>query len=381
MKKLKEISKKFASASTVIGFTRIVRAETKLMKVFWVLMTLVSLAFGIYLTSGTIKEYLDYDVFTQTKIIQATSSLMPSVTFCIHDSDTKDFNAFFDQADFSSPTGFKANLTGEQFYQEGFGDCIKFNHFTNKSEYKLYTANTLNDKLSFKIDLNKVKFNFVDVFLSDNYDNILDWSQYITGSYAFQGSYLIDIKKELELKLEEPYNRCQNVSDITYRQTNCLALCKNRNFVSRNNCTLRNFYSIPGDRFCIKDISNFCLYKFKIESILECGIYCTQDKSTCDMKEMKKGDLAFFYHSVHEKQIVGIVEIVREYYPDFTDETGKFCMVDVRAIEALPHPVSLALIKSDPRLSHLSLCRQSRLSVMPIDELSWKIILEMENKA
>jgi predicted RNA-binding protein with PUA-like domain len=99
------------------------------------------------------------------------------------------------------------------------------------------------------------------------------------------------------------------------------------------------------------------------------------------MKEMKKGDLAFFYHSVHEKQIVGIVEIVREYYPDFTDETGKFCMVDVRAIEALPHPVSLALIKSDPRLSHLSLCRQSRLSVMPIDELSWKIILEMENKA
>ena len=63
------------------------------------------------------------------------------------------------------------------------------------------------------------------------------------------------------------------------------------------------------------------------------------------MKEMKKGDLAFFYHSVHEKKIVGIVEIVREYYPDFTDETEKFCMVDVHAVEALTHPVSLSLIK------------------------------------
>ncbi len=70
-------------------------------------MTLVSLAFGVFFTSGTVKEYLDYDVFTQTKIIQATSKLMPSVTFCIIDADTKDLKSFFDQADFSSPTGSK----------------------------------------------------------------------------------------------------------------------------------------------------------------------------------------------------------------------------------------------------------------------------------
>jgi len=284
---MKEISKKFASASTVIGFTRIVRAESKLMKVFWVLMTLVSLAFGIYLTSGTVKEYLDYDVFTQTKIIQATSSLMPSVTFCIWGADNKDLNSFFGKAEFSTRSGFKANLTGEQFYQEGFGDCIKFNHYTKKTEYKLFTATTLNDKLYFKKDLNKVKFNFVDVFLSDNYDNILDWSQYITGSYAFQGSYLIDIKKEVELKLEEPYNRCQNVSDITYRQTNCLALCKNRNFVSRNNCTLRNFYSIPGDRFCIKDISNFSEFNTVCEE--QCPKECSTTKFDVLLNNLNKG--------------------------------------------------------------------------------------------
>ena len=81
VKQLIEISKKFASASTVIGFTRTVRAETKVMKICWVLMTLISLAFGLYLTSGTIKEYLEYDVFTQTKLVQATPSLIPSITF------------------------------------------------------------------------------------------------------------------------------------------------------------------------------------------------------------------------------------------------------------------------------------------------------------
>ena len=277
MKKLKEISKKFASASTVIGFTRIVRAETKLMKVFWVLMTLVSLAFGLYLTSGTVKEYLDYDVFTQTKIIQATSSLMPSVTFCINDTDTNDLNAFFDQADFSSPTGFKANLTGEQFYQEGFGDCIKFNHFTNKSEYKLFTANTLDDKLYFKIDLNTVKFRLVYVFLSDNYDNILDWSQYITRYFYVENFFDINIQKEVELKLEEPYNRCRNVSDITYRQANCLAQCTNNNFASRYNCTLRNFYSISGsDRSCKGVIANFSEYNTVCEE--QCPKECSTTK-------------------------------------------------------------------------------------------------------
>ena len=274
MKQLIKISKKFASASTVIGFTRIVRAETRLMKVFWVLMTLVSLAFGLYLTSGTVKEYLDYDVFTQTKIIQATSSLMPSVTFCINDTDTKDLNAFFDQADFSSPTGFKVNLTGEQFYQEGFGDCIKFNHFTQKSEYKLFTANTLDDKLYFKIDLNTVKFRLVYVFLSDNYDNILDWSQYITRYFYVENFFDINIKKEVELKLEEPYNRCQNISDITYRQTNCLAQCRNRNFSSRYNCTLRNFYSVLGYSFCNEGVSK------SLEFNTICEEQCPKECST-----------------------------------------------------------------------------------------------------
>ncbi len=96
-----------------------------------------------------------------------------------------------------------------------------------------------------------------------------------------------------------------------------------------------------------------------------------------NMKAMKEGDRAFFYHSVKEKSIVGIVEIVDEYHPDPTDKSGRFGMVSVKAVETVPNPVSLADIKSDPRLSELPLLKQSRLSVMPIDAKSWKIICGM----
>ncbi|WP_370156621.1 EVE domain-containing protein [Ferrovibrio sp.] len=96
-----------------------------------------------------------------------------------------------------------------------------------------------------------------------------------------------------------------------------------------------------------------------------------------NMKAMKLGDRAFFYHSVDEKRIVGIVEICKLYYPDPTDETGKFGMVDVKALLPLKTPVTLAQIKAEPKLKDLALLRQSRLSVSPVDAASWKLICKM----
>ena len=96
-----------------------------------------------------------------------------------------------------------------------------------------------------------------------------------------------------------------------------------------------------------------------------------------NMKAMKLGERAFFYHSGGAREIVGIVEVVRAYYPDPTDETGRFGMVDVRAVVPLKTPVTLAAIKAEPRLSHLALVRQSRLSVMPVDDQSWARICAM----
>lgn len=96
-----------------------------------------------------------------------------------------------------------------------------------------------------------------------------------------------------------------------------------------------------------------------------------------NLKAMKKGDLAFFYHSVKEKRIVGIVRIVKEYYPDHTDPSGRFGMVDVEAVKPVNRPVTLAEIKAEPRLSDLALVRQSRLSVVPVTEEQWKLICKM----
>ncbi|HEY8950605.1 MAG TPA: EVE domain-containing protein [Rhizomicrobium sp.] len=95
------------------------------------------------------------------------------------------------------------------------------------------------------------------------------------------------------------------------------------------------------------------------------------------MKAMKKGDLGFFYHTGDEKQIVGIVEVIAEYKPDPTDETGKFGLVDVKAVKDVPKPVTLAAVKSDPKLKAMVLTREPRLSVQPVTEAEWKHICKL----
>ena len=93
-----------------------------------------------------------------------------------------------------------------------------------------------------------------------------------------------------------------------------------------------------------------------------------------NLKKMKKGDKCFFYHSNIGKEIVGIVEVVREAFIDKTDQTGRFVAVTVKFIKKLQRPIALENIKKIKQLRHLSLIKQSRLSVMPIDSKSWKIL-------
>ena len=98
-----------------------------------------------------------------------------------------------------------------------------------------------------------------------------------------------------------------------------------------------------------------------------------------NLKEMKKNDLCFFYHSVTERSIIGIVKVVKEYYPDPTDKTGRFVVVDVNATNKLKNPVSLDQIKEVNKLKDIALVKQSRLSVMPLKKTEWDIIIKMSN--
>jgi predicted RNA-binding protein with PUA-like domain len=92
---------------------------------------------------------------------------------------------------------------------------------------------------------------------------------------------------------------------------------------------------------------------------------------------MKKGEQAFFYHSNEGKEIVGIVEVIKTFYPDHTDESGKFGMVDFKAMKPLKHPVSLDTIKGETKLKDMVLVNNSRLSVQPVTEAEWKLICKM----
>ena len=95
------------------------------------------------------------------------------------------------------------------------------------------------------------------------------------------------------------------------------------------------------------------------------------------LKEMKAGDEAFFYQSGDERAVVGIVEIIKAYYPDPSDTTGIFGMVDVKALKPLAKPVTLAEIKADPRLKDMVLVKSSRLSVQPVTDAEWKTVLAL----
>lgn len=93
-----------------------------------------------------------------------------------------------------------------------------------------------------------------------------------------------------------------------------------------------------------------------------------------NMMAMKRGDRAFLYHSGDARAVVGIVEVVREAYPDPGDPTGTFVMVDIKAVKPVKKPVTLSDIKADPRLKDMKLVRQGRLSVSPVSDAEWKII-------
>ena len=96
-----------------------------------------------------------------------------------------------------------------------------------------------------------------------------------------------------------------------------------------------------------------------------------------NLKAMKVGDRAFFYHSGEGKEIVGIAEVVKAAYPDATDKDGKSVTVDVKAVEPVKTPVTLAAVKADPKFKEMKLVRQSRLSVSPVSDEHWKLLMKM----
>ena len=95
------------------------------------------------------------------------------------------------------------------------------------------------------------------------------------------------------------------------------------------------------------------------------------------MREMQIGDRGFFYHSLKEKSVVGIVEVIAEAHQDSKTDDPRWECVDIKAVEPVPNPVSLDMIKADPRLTEMVLVRNSRLSVQPVTEAEWQIICEM----
>jgi predicted RNA-binding protein with PUA-like domain len=122
---------------------------------------------------------------------------------------------------------------------------------------------------------------------------------------------------------------------------------------------------------------------WSFQRLTECGAKGTDwsgvrnHSAKLNMQAMKVGELGFFYHSNEGKAIVGLVEVVKAYRPDPTDASGKFGMVDIRALHPLPRPVTLEAVKAEKRLHSMALVTNSRLSVQPVTAEEWTVVCEM----
>lgn len=122
---------------------------------------------------------------------------------------------------------------------------------------------------------------------------------------------------------------------------------------------------------------------FSFEKLTACGAAGTDwsgvrnHTAKLNMQAMKIGEQGFYYHSNEGKAVVGIVEICKAYRPDPTDNTGKFGMADIRAVRALPHPVTLEAVKAEKRLADMALVKFSRLSVQPVTDAEWALVCKM----
>lgn len=240
-------------------------------------MTVVSLSAGVYVIARSMREYLDYDVFTQTKRLYPASSLLPAVTFCT-DATTPKLSELFVEALFLKRDSSNVSVESEQFrpsiHQDEPYRCIRFNQHTTGAE--LFYATAPSELFFFNITLH-ASFTFIDVYLSDNYVQVLSTGHFVSGFRHASNEIYIELTKSLEIKLEEPYNECATMADHTYRQAACLLQCQEQWAASKYNCTLRSYFSEAGLPSCDEQLVDLSPLAYAC-SAHQCPKECAETK-------------------------------------------------------------------------------------------------------
>jgi hypothetical protein len=253
--------------------TRATKATTRLLQLAWAFMTVVSLLAGVYVISLSIHDYLQYDVFTQTKRVQPGRNLLPAVTFCLDASNSANLSDLFLHAHFQQDlnnVSVSAQIFRPRIHLDEPYRCIRFNQH-RPSGHLFYTSNA--EFFFFNISL-AASYTFIDVYLSDNYLQTLSTNNFVSGfPYATREIY-IELTKSLETKLGEPFNECQTMTDNTYRQSNCLAECQEGFFAHKYNCSLNSYYSVVPDLASCDEDSTLDLKEFDSTCEGQCPKEC-----------------------------------------------------------------------------------------------------------
>ena len=260
------------SCSTIFGLTRFHYQKNPFLTLLWVTASLGCLAFGIYLTKCSISDYLEFNVITNIKSVLKIPAIFPAFVICNRELSLSDIKEFW----FGSKQFYNFTAAFEVFGDPNFGNCLRLNGFINDS-VSLRTVNGTDfDKNSLYVRL-EIQTNAV-MFITPNRLNSLF---NVSPSYIFPNkTYNFYVRKTIEKKLSEPYNRCLNESQ-DYHPENCIEQCVNTQVGNQYNCSLASFYSNSSLEKCEdqylkrENLTSYC----QTQCVEEC--YTTTYYSTC----------------------------------------------------------------------------------------------------
>lgn len=283
MVRLKEKSMKFIRASTVHGVSRIVKTDHYLVKLVWTVMILISVSSGLYIISKTVNDYNKYDVITNIERVQLKQVIFPAITVCFlrHYNKSHFINNTLIRSEITSEGHFKdffyyfkspnleTNLSKLEFFKKPtfIEDCVRFNGAANIN-LETVSKNTqfLNFRIHNSFDKNISRYEFIRftpehssfyAYIGNNYLNsYLDKAPIVLNYNSY---YFLTVEQsDIENKLGEPYNQCENSLDKKYFQLNCIEECISMKIKNKYNCSVPSFYTIKGLKPCFE----YCPYDF-----------------------------------------------------------------------------------------------------------------------
>lgn len=297
-------------SSTFYAISKISNTTNKKLKALWILGLLLSLSAGIFLIYKNLKEYLEYNVVTESTDVQEGLQIFPAITICMSNySHYKISLLKFADRDLEIPKyhqyvnrKYKNTADLEFFQRYPNGDCLRFNGYVNNRTQLKKNVRQTSEQFEVWFNSNNIVQSDLYLMIADNYLNVFEPSQTIRGDISN-----IYITKSIENKLEYPYNQCEKMADKTYRQANCIESCIYKKIADIYDCSYQGYYDVKSKPLC--DDIDYKKTSVREECVSNCPIECDKISYLSTTFTTFNDDLSGIIISYNDKTYKKITQI------------------------------------------------------------------------